>query len=153
MKRLGYLAILVVVGAMAVTLPASAESTQVFKAQFHDSPSSACPPGADICGKGVVKGFGTATTSLTFTSFVPGPGANCVTATATRTATLDSDGSVLQLALVGTICDQKVSGIFVIAGGTGVFNQASGGGMISGVAIRGVPSDAVHFEGTITLPS
>ena len=111
MKRLGYLAILVVVGAMAVTLPAWAESTQVFKAQFHDSPSSACPPGADICGKGVVKGFGTATTSLTFTSFVPGPGANCVTATATRTATLDSDGSVLQLALVGTICDQKVSAL------------------------------------------
>jgi hypothetical protein len=152
MKRLGYLAILVAVGAMAVTLSASAESTQVFKAQFHDSPS-ACPPGADICGKGVVKGFGTATTSLTFTGFAPGPGANCVTATATRTATLDSDGSTLYIELDGTICDQKVSGTFVIAGGSGVFNQASGGGMISGVTIRGVPSDAVHFEGTITLPS
>jgi hypothetical protein len=60
---------------------------------------------------------------------------------------------VLRLAPVGTICGQKASGTFVIAGGTGTFTQASGGGTISGVALRGVPSDAVHFEGTITLPS
>jgi hypothetical protein len=152
MKRL-YLSPLLALVVLAVALPASAESTQVFKAQFHDSPSSACPPRTDTCGKGVVKGFGTVTTSLTFTGFGPGPGGNCVTATADRVVTLDSDGSVLELALSGTICDQKVSGTFVIAGGTGVFNQASGGGTISGVAVRGVPSDAVHFEGTITLPS
>jgi len=151
MKRLGYLAMLVALGAMAVTLPASAESTQVFKAQFHDS-SSACPPGSDICGKGVVKGFGTVTTSLTFTSFAPGPGENCVTVTADRIATLDVDGSTLLLALVGTICEFKISGTFVIAGGTGVFDQATGGGTISGVGIRGIPSDSVHFEGTVTLP-
>jgi hypothetical protein len=151
--KLGFLAMLVALGAMAVALPASAESTQVFKAKFHDTPSSECPQGTDTCGKGVVKGFGTVTTSLTFTSFVPGPGGNCVTATADRIATLDSDGSKLLHALVGTICDQKVSGTFAIVGGTGVFDQATGGGTISGVAIRGVPSDSVHFEGTITLPS
>lgn len=152
MKRLGYLAMLVALGAMAVALPASAESTQVFKAQFHDS-SSGCPPGSDICGKGIVKGFGTVTTSLTFTGFAVGPGENCVTVTADRIATLDSDGSTLLLALAGTICDQKLSGTFVIVTGTGVFDQATGGGTISGVGIRGVPSDTVHFEGTITLPS
>jgi hypothetical protein len=152
MKRLGYLAMLATLVAMSVALPASAESTQVFKAQFHDS-SSDCPPGSDICGKGVVKGFGTVTTSLVFTSFVPGPGANCVTATADRVATLDSDGSRLLLEIAGTICDQKLSGTFVIVTGTGVFEGATGGGSVSGVGIRGVPSDTVHFEGTITLPS
>lgn len=150
MKRVGFLAMLVAFGAMAVALPASAESTQVFKAQFHDS-SSDCPPGSDICGKGVVKGFGTVTTSLTFTSFAPGPGENCVTVTADRIATLD-DGSTLLLALVGTICEFKISGTFVIVGGTGVFDQATGGGTVSGVGIRGIPSDSVHFEGTVTLP-
>ena len=152
MKRLGFLAMLIAFGAMAVALPASAESAQTFKAQFHDS-SSACPPGSDICGKGVVKGFGTVTTSLTFTSFVPGPGAGCVTATADRIATLDDDGSTLLLEVAGTICDQKLSGTFVIVGGTGAFDQATGGGTVSGVGIRGVPSDTVHFDGTITLPS
>jgi hypothetical protein len=153
MKVLCYLVMLSGLAALALALPAAAESTQVFKAQFHDSPSSPCPPGTDTCGKGLVKGFGTVTTSLTFTGFSPGPGASCVTATADRVATLDGDGSVLELALSGTICDQKVSGTFVIVGGTGAFAGASGGGTISGVAIRGVPSDAVHFTGTITLPS
>lgn len=100
-----------------------------------------------------MKGFGAVTTALTFTGFAPGPGGNCVTATAGRVLTLDSDESVLRLALVGAICGQKASGTFVIAGGSGTFTQASGGGTISGVALRGVPSDAVHFEGTITLPS
>jgi hypothetical protein len=151
MLRLGFLAMLVAFGAMAVALPASAESTQVFKAQFHDS-STACPAGSDICGKGVVKGFGTVTTSLTFTSFFPGPGGSCVTVTADRIAALDGDGSTLLFEVAGTICDQKLSGTFVIVGGTGVFDQATGGGTISGVGIRGVPSDTAHFEGTITLP-
>ena len=99
-----------------------------------------------------MKGFGTVTTSLTFTSFAPGPGENCVTVTGDRIATLDGDGSTLLLALVGTICEFKISGTFVIAGGTGVFDQATGGGTISGVGIRGIPSDSVHFEGTVTLP-
>jgi len=152
MKRLGHLAILATLGAIAVALPASAESTQVFKAQFHDSSSPACPPGTDTCGKGVVNGFGTVTTSLTFTSFAPEPGENCVTATPDRIATLDSDGSALLLALAETICDQKTSGTFTIVAGTSVFDQASGGGTISGVAIPGAPSDTVHFRGTITRP-
>jgi len=139
------------VAAVSLAMPASAESTQLFRAQFHDS-ESGCPAGVDFCGKGVVKGFGTAATSLVFTGFAPGPGENCVTATADRIATLDSDGSVLMLALSGTICDHKLSGTFEIVGGTGVFADGSGGGTISGVAIPGVPSDTVHFEGTITLP-
>jgi len=49
-------------------------------------------------------------------------------------------------------CDQKISGTFTIVAGTGVLDQASGGGTISGVAIPGAPGDTVHFRGTITLP-
>lgn len=151
MRRIVFLAI-VALGILATALPSSAQSTQEFKAQFHDSSSSACPPGVGECGKGVVKGFGTVTTTLTFTSLGPGPGANCVTGTADRVVTLDSDGSTLLLALAGTICDQKISGTFTIAGGTGTFEQATGGGTILGVAIPGAPSDTVHFRGSITLP-
>jgi hypothetical protein len=143
---------LVAAAALAVVLPASAAGTEEFKAHFHGSPSG-CPPGVDTCGKGVVKGFGTVTTSLTFTGAVPGPGANCFTASADRVVTLDSDGSMLLLALSGTICGNKVTGTFVVAGGAGVFAGATGGGTIVGTAIPGEPSDTVHFSGTITLSS
>jgi hypothetical protein len=133
--------------AVAGSASAGAAATTSFRAEFHDSP---CPVGA--CGKGVVHGFGTATTTLVFTGAAPGPGDDCVTATAERNVVLDRDGSVLRLTLVGTICRQKVEGTFAIVGGTGAFAGASGGGTVRGVAIRGVPSDSVHFTGTLVLP-
>ena len=152
MRRIGLLVFLAAVGAAAAVMPASAQSTQEFKAQFQDTPSATCPAGVDSCGRGIVKGFGTAATTLTFTDFVPGPGANCVTAMGVRVVTLESDGSTLVLSLTGTICNLAISGTFSIDSGTGVFDGAVGGGTISGVAIRGKPSDSVHFSGTITLP-
>lgn len=148
MRRTLCLAILAAFGAIVVALPASASSTQEFKAQFHDSD---CLPSFDFCGKGLVKGFGTVTTALTITSFVSGPGANCVTVTADRVVTLDSDGSTLLLAVAPSpVCDQKFSGAFTMVGGTGVFAGATGGGTLSGVLIpNGSPA---HYRGTITLP-
>jgi hypothetical protein len=152
MRRIPLLVVVAAVAACATALPALGATTQEFKAQFHDTPSSDCPQGVDTCGHGLVKGYGTAATTLTFTSFAPGPGLGCVTATGERVVTLNRDGSTLVLSLTGTICGQAVAGTFTISGGTGVFSGAVGGGTISGVAIRGIPSDAVSFRGTITLP-
>jgi len=129
--------------------PGAAAASTSFRAEFHDSPSC---PGVDICGKGVVHGFGTVTTTLVFTGFAPGPGDACVTATADREIVLDRDGSRLQLAIAGTICGNKIDGTFAIVGGNGAFAGAIGGGTVRGVAIQGVPSDSVHFTGTLVLP-
>ena len=147
MRRMAFCAMFAALGAIAVALPAAAQSTQGFNAQFHDS--SPCPT-SDFCGKGVVVGFGTVTTTLTVTSIVPGPGANCVTATADRVASLDTDGSTLLLAVTGTICDQKLAGTFTITGGTGTFAGATGGGTLTGVTTP--TGDQVQYRGTISLP-
>lgn len=149
MKRLS-LALLLGFSALAVTVSASAQSTQDFKADFSEQ--GACP-GVDLCGKGVVHGFGTATTTLVFTSFVLGPGANCASASADRTQTLDSDGSTLLITASGTVCGSKIDGTFTIVGGTGAFAGASGGGTIWGSTTSPkIVSQAVHLRGTITLP-
>jgi hypothetical protein len=147
MRRTAFLLLLAALGATVLALPASAQST--FKAEFHDN--LPCPPGFDLCGKGLVHGYGTATTTLTFTGFAPGPG-DCATATADRVATLSSDGSTLLFSIAGTICGNKLAGTFVIVSGTGVFAGASGGGTLWGVTTGSpLPSDTVHFRGTITL--
>ena len=150
MRRAICLLLLVGFGVIAGALPAAAQTTQPFKAELHDN--LACPPGFDFCGKGLVHGFGTATTTLNFTGAVPGPG-DCLTATANRTITLDGDGSTLLLSIAGTICRQKLDASFAIVGGTGVFAGASGSGTLTGTA-TGVPlpSDTVHLRGSITLP-
>ena len=149
MKHTVCFMVIAVVGLIAA-LPAAAQSTQSFKADLHDN--FACPPGFDFCGKGLVHGFGTATTTLNFTGAVPGPG-DCLTATANRTITLDSDGSALFIAIAGTICDQKLDATFTITGGTGAFDGASGGGTLEGTATGvPVPSDTIHLRGSLTLP-
>jgi hypothetical protein len=148
MKRL-YLALLVGIAALAVALPALAQGTQDFKADFSEVEC----PGADLCGKGVVHGFGTVTTTLVFTSFAPGPGANCISASADRTQTLDNDGSTLLMTASGTVCGTKIDGTFAIVGGTGVFEGASGGGTLWGSTTNPkIFSQVAHFRGTITLP-
>jgi hypothetical protein len=149
MTRTASLALLLAMAALAVVLPASAQSTQDFKADFSEK--SECP-GFDLCGKGVVHGFGTATSALLFTSFEPGPG-DCVSASADRTQTLESDGSTLLISASGTVCDTRIAGTFTIVGGTGVFAGASGGGTLSGSTTNPhIVSQAVHLRGTITLP-
>ena len=136
---------------VAATAPATgAASTDSFRAEFHEA--GLCPPGVDICGDGVVHGFGQAATTLTFTSLAPGPGDDCVSGTADRDIVLDADGSRLHLEISGTICKQKIAGTYEVGGGTGVFAGATGGGVVRGIAIRGTPSSNVHVVGTLTLP-
>ena len=148
MKHAVCFLVLAAVGMFATVLPAAAEPVP-FKADLHDN--VACPPGFDFCGKGLVHGFGTATTTLNFTGAVPGPG-DCLTATANRAITLDSDGSTLLIAIEGTICDQKLDATYTIVGGTGVFATASGSGTLVGTATGvPVPSDTIHLRGTIDL--
>jgi hypothetical protein len=149
MKRAVCFVVLAAVGLIAGVSSAGAQ-TQELKAELHDN--LACPSGFDFCGKGLVHGFGTATTTLVFTGAEPGPD-DCLTATAVRTITLDSDGSTLLLAIAGTICRQKLDGTYTIIGGTGVFAGATGTGTLKGTA-TGVPlpSDTVHLRGVITLP-
>jgi hypothetical protein len=139
-------------------VPASAASTQEFKAALHDN--LACPVGIDLCGKGQLIGFGQVTTTLTFTGFGPGPG-NCAAVTGERVLTLSRDGSTLRLSLQGILCPQGStgnapgfgSGTFTVVEGTGLFAGATGSGLIS-VQATGVPlpSDTARYDGTITLP-
>jgi hypothetical protein len=152
MRRALCLMTLSLLGVAALAIPAAAQSTHELKAEFHDKHADDCPAGTDECGKGHLKGFGTVTTTLTFTSFAPGPGPNCVTGTADRTVTLDADGSTLLLAVAGTICDQQISATFTVVGGSGIFAGAGGGGTFWGVAIPGTPADTVHYRGELVLP-
>jgi hypothetical protein len=150
MRRALCVVTLLLLGAAALAIPAAAQSTHELKAEFHDQ--DVCPAGAHECGTGHLKGFGTVTTTLTFTSFAPGPGPNCVTGTADRTVTLDADGSTLLLDVAGTICDQKISATFTVVGGSGIFAGAGGGGTFWGVAFPGTPADTVHYRGELVLP-
>jgi hypothetical protein len=129
---------LLALASLALVVPAGATTTQVFKADLHDF--GPCPPGIDLCGKGVVHGFGTATGTFTFFPLE-------------RVITLDSDGSTLRLALEAIdISAPTLAGTWTVAGGTGVFAGATGSGVIWATA-TGVPtpSDTAHYRGTITL--
>jgi hypothetical protein len=147
MKRAAFFVLLAVLGATVLALPASAQNTE-FKAEFSEK--GACP-GVDLCGKGVIHGFGTVTTTLVFTSFEPGPG-DCATASADRTQTLDSDGSTLLMSASGVVCGGRIEGTYTILGGTGVFAGASGSGTLWGSTTNPhVVSQDIHLRGSITL--
>jgi hypothetical protein len=140
MRRAVCFCALAVFGVIAAILPATvgASTTSAFRADLHDN--LACPPGIDLCGKGVVHGYGTATATFTFFP-------------TERVITLDSDGSTLRIALVPTdLSPPLLHGTWAIEGGTGVFAGATGSGVIwateTGVP---VPSDTAHYVGTITL--
>jgi hypothetical protein len=142
MSRAVCLCALAVFGVIAAVLPATvgASTTSAFRADIHDN-FRTCPPGIDLCGKGVVHGYGTATGTFTFFP-------------TERVFTLDSDGSTLRIALVPTdLSPPTLAGTWTIEGGTGVFAGATGSGVIwattTGVP---VPSDTAHYVGTITLP-
>jgi len=107
MTRATIVAALAAFAGLSATVTASATTTQRLVADLHDN--LACPAGFDLCGKGVLHGFGTVTTTLTFTGFGPGPD-NCVSVTADRVLTLDADGSTLDLSVAGVLCPQGNSG-------------------------------------------
>jgi hypothetical protein len=159
MMRTSFVVTLAVLATVVAPLSASAATTQAFRAELHDN--LACPTGFDLCGKGLVHGFGTVTTTLTFTGFGPGPG-DCASLTADRVLRLDRDGSTLVLSIEGILCPQGASGghapgvgsgTFTVVGGTGRFAGATGSGQLS-VQATGVPglSDTAHYDGTLTLP-
>jgi len=140
MRRLLCLTLLVTVGAVVAAVSAGAATTIDFKAEIHDN-FRVCPPGVDLCGKGIVHGFGTATGTFTFFP-------------TERVFILDSDGSTLRIALVPTdLSPPTLAGTWTVIGGTGVFAGATGSGTIwaTGTGVP-VPSDTAHYRGTITLP-
>ena len=117
--------------------PAASATTTPFRADVHDL---LLFPGVDLCGSGVIQGFGTVTTTLTF-------------ATGERIFTLDSDGSTLRLLLQATgTTGKRINGTWTILGGSGVFAGATGSGELWATP-TGAPetSDTAHFRGTITL--
>ena len=96
---------------IAAVGPAASATTTPFRANVHDL--LFCP-GVDLCGSGVIQGFGTATTTFAF-------------ATGERIFTLDSDGSTLRLLLAPTdTTGVRLNGTWAILGGTGVFAGATG---------------------------
>jgi hypothetical protein len=115
--------------------PASAATTE-FRADVHDA--GVCPD-VDLCGTGVIQGYGTVTTTLTF-------------ATGERVFILDSDGSTLTLLVEATgTTGSRLTGTWTIISGTGVFAGAEGSGEVWATP-TGIPvtSDTAHYRGTIT---
>jgi len=138
--------------------PAHGSANHPFRAEFHDNRS--CPAGFDLCGRGVVHGFGTVITALAIMSVAPGPG-SCITATGVRELALEREAGTLRLLVEGTLCPQGSSwgeyprlgfGTFTIAGGTGAFAGATGGGMLwsQGTGAPGL-TDTAHYDGTLAV--
>jgi len=134
-------AIGLLIGGTASAASASAASGR-FQATFVDIYSS-CPtnpPSVVFCGPGSIAGYGNATSTVTLTSIAPLPGTDCLQLTAVRTIALDDGNGSLTLDETGTLCPPSaaatnavggpytVSKTFVVAGGTGVFAGATGGG-------------------------
>lgn len=117
---------------------ATSASSAPFRANVHET--LVCP-GVDLCGTGVIQGYGAVTTTLSF-------------ATLERVFTHDSDGSTLRLALVPTgATGMRLDGVWTIVSGTGVFAGASGAGELWATG-TGAPelSDTAHYRGVLTLP-
>ena len=134
-KRLCVLVATSIAAAATAVSPASAEPI-AFKADVQDS--EVCP-GVDLCGRGNIQGFGKVTTSLSFATFE-------------RVFVL-ADGSTLRLALAPTgFTGVRLDGTWTVVGGTGVFDGASGSGVVRATP-TGLPitSDTAHYRGTIEL--
>ena len=126
-----------------------------------------CPPDLD-CGTARIVGFGKATRTLGITGVTPGVPAGCNTLTAVEHMVLDSDGSILDLAVTAALCypgasstapgQQGISrgnpfqatGTFEVIGGTGVFAGAGGSGTLT--AIGAGDAIVIHYSGALTLP-
>ena len=136
-------------GTFALALPAGAASDRDFKAQFRDSSCAT----HDLCGSGLVEGYGHATTTLDITGAVFDPATGCLTnVTALRdVALVDDPSSTLTLALTdGLICGVKGSATFTISAATGVFTGLVVlPGTVRATLIPGTPEDTAQYRATI----
>jgi hypothetical protein len=132
-----------------VTAVGSAASPGEFKAQFRDSSCST----HDLCGSGLIEGYGHATTTLDITGAEFDPATGClINVTAVRDVELvDDPSSTLTLALAdGLICGNKGSATFTISAATGVFaGLVVLPGTVRVTLIPGTPEDTAQYRATI----
>jgi hypothetical protein len=154
-------------GLASGTTAASARTTSSFDAAFQETFGRATPTPCShfLCGTGTVTGYGSATSILDITSFVP-TSESCADISFVRTITLVADGSSLNLTETGVVCfpgssftspGTQVSfgnpgtftGSYSIKNGSGVFKAAKGTGVSSLMAA----GDTGHssLSGTISL--
>jgi len=149
MRRTLLTLVLLALGAIAVALPASAASDRELKAQFRDSECTA----HDLCGSGLVEGYGLASTTLDITGAEFDPATGClINVTAVRDVQLvDDPSSTLRLALTdGLICGVKGSATFTISAATGVFaGLVVLPGTVRVTLIPGPPADTAQYRATI----
>ena len=134
-KRVCTVLLALVTPALLLVESATAETT-TFRANVQDN--EVCP-GVDLCGTGLIQGFGHVTTTLSFATFE-------------RVFVL-ANGSTLRLNLQPTgVTSVRLNATWLVIGGTGVFAGASGSGVLWATP-TGLPvtSDTAHFRGTIDL--
>jgi len=135
--------------ALGMTAAATAASPTEFKAQFRDSECTT----HDLCGSGLVEGYGHASTTLDITGAVFDPATGClINVTAVRDVELvDDPSSTLTLALTdGVIFGNKGSATFTISAATGLFaGLVVLPGTVRATLIPGVPADTAQYRATI----
>jgi hypothetical protein len=149
MRRTLLAFVVLALGTAAAALPVSAASDREFKAQFRDDECTT----HDLCGTGLVEGYGHASTTLDITGAEFDPATGClINVTAVRdVALVDDPSSTLTLVLTdGLICDNKGSATFTISAGTGVFaGLVVLPGTVRATLIPGVPADTAQYRATI----
>ncbi len=157
-------ALILAIAALPLGLSTAASAgTANFDAIFTQIYStSTCQFPTVFCGSGNVAGVGPATSTVLLTSIAPIPGSDCRTLTAVRTITLDNGAGSLTLAENGTLCPPNaaasgaqgspftVAKSYTLAGGTGVFAGATGGG--TDINRSAGNSQVSVISGTITQP-
>jgi hypothetical protein len=120
-----------------------------FQLFFGKSRAHPCQPGTFICGVGSIDGLGQATTTITLTGIDDFDG-TCFTLTADEEITMADGSGTLTLAEAGTFCAPSAEAVrldnglksfgnpysisltYSVSGGSGVFDGASGTGVVSG---------------------
>lgn len=120
-----------------------------FQLFFGKSTAHPCVPGVFICGVGSIDGLGRATTTITLAGIDDFDG-TCFTLRADEVITMADGSGTLTLAATGTFCAPSASAVrldnglesfgnpyainltYVASGGSGVFDGASGTGVVSG---------------------
>jgi hypothetical protein len=142
-------AVLAVLAFVPIAPAAGRPLTGQFQLFFGRSTAHPCVPGAYVCGVGSLDGLGQATMTMTITGVSVFDG-TCVTLTADEVITMTDGSGTLTLAEAGTFCAPSAAAVrldnglksfgnpyainltYAVSGGSGVFNGASGTGVVSG---------------------